>query len=66
MDSSKSIPTEKKDIHLALKTLKKVTKYVERAASNHLISYANILRKRKVFQEEDYFNLKTLNAEIAH
>ena len=35
-DGSKSIPTANKDIHLALKALKKVTKYVERVASNHL------------------------------
>ena len=28
MDGSKSIPTTNKDIHLSLKTLKEVTKYV--------------------------------------
>ena len=39
MHVSKSISTENKDIHIALKTLKKVSKYVERAASNHLTSY---------------------------
>ena len=58
MDGSKSIPTANKDIHLSLKTLKKVTKDVERSASNHLTPYANILRKRKRVQEEDEFNLK--------
>ena len=31
---------------------------MERAAYNHLISYANILRKRKIVQEEDEINLK--------
>ena len=39
MDGSKSIPTANKDIHIALKTLKKVPRDVERAASNHLTSY---------------------------
>ena len=33
---------------------------------NHLTSYVNILVKRKIFQEEDEFYLKTRNAEIAH
>ena len=36
MYGSKIIPTANKDIHLALKNLKEVTKYLERAASNHL------------------------------
>ena len=58
MDGSKIIPTANKDIHISLKTLKKLTTDVERAASNHLISYTNILRKRKIFQEENEFNLK--------
>ena len=52
MDGSKSIPNANKDIHLELKTLRKVTKYVERATSNHLTSYANILHKRKIVQEK--------------
>ena len=30
MDGSKSIPTENKDIHLVIKTSKKLTTYVER------------------------------------
>ena len=51
MDFIRSIPTVNKDIHLSLKTLKKVTKYVEIEASNHLTSYAKILRKRKIVQE---------------
>ena len=51
MDVSKSIPTVNKDIRLAIKTLKKETTYVEREASNHLVSYAKILRKRKRVQE---------------
>ena len=58
MDGSKSIPNSNKDIHLSLKTLKKATTYVERAASNHLTSYAKILRKREIDQEEGWFNLK--------
>ena len=58
MDGSKSIPTANKDIQLALKILKKVTIYVERTASNHLTSYANILHKRERVQEEDEFYLK--------
>ena len=53
MYDSKIIPTENKDIHLALKTLKKLTTYVEIAESNHLKSYANILRKRKIVQDDD-------------
>ena len=36
MDGSESISTANKYIDLALKTLKKVTTYVERATSNHL------------------------------
>ena len=36
MDGSKSITTANKDIRLLFKTLKKVTTYVEIAASNHL------------------------------
>ena len=47
MDSIKSIPTANKNINLALKTLKKVTTYVEISASNHLTSYAKILGKSK-------------------
>ena len=66
MDGSKSIPTTNKDINIPLKYLKRVTTDVEIAASNHLTSYANILRKRKIVQEKDEFNLKKLNAEIAH
>ena len=66
MDGSKSIRTANKDIHLSLKSLKKVKKYVERSAYNHLTPYANIPRNRKRVQEEDEFNLKKLNAEIAH
>ena len=58
MDGNKSISTANKDIHLALKHFNKVTIYVERAASNHLTSYTNIPRKRKIFQEEDEFYLK--------
>ena len=50
MGGNKSIPTANKDIHLALKTLKKVITYVERTASNHLTSYAKILHKRKIVQ----------------
>ena len=60
MDGSKIISTTNKDIHLSLKTLKKITTDVERAASNHLISYAKILRKRERYQEEEYFNLKNI------
>ena len=51
MDGSKIIPTANKDIHLSLKTLKKLTTDVERAESNHITSYAKILRKRKGVQE---------------
>ena len=51
MDDSKSIPTAKKDIHISLKTFKKVTTDVERAAYNHLTSYAKILRKSKYSKE---------------
>ena len=51
MDGRKSIPTANKYTHLALKTLKQVTIDMERAASNHLTSYANIIRKRKIFQK---------------
>ena len=58
MDGSKSIPTANKDINISLKTSKKVTKYVERSASNHLTSYAKIPSKREILQEEDEFNLK--------
>ena len=58
MDGSKIIPTANTDIHLTLKTLNKVITYAERAASNHLTSYAKILGKRKIVQEEDEFNLK--------
>ena len=58
MDGRKYISTANKDIHIALKTLKKVTTYVERAASNHLTSYAKIPCKRKSVQEEDEFYLK--------
>ena len=58
MYGSKSIPTTNKDIHIALKTLKKVTTYVEIAASNHLTSYAEILFNREIVQEEDVFYLK--------
>ena len=50
MDSRERIPTANKDIHIALKTLKKVPRDVERAASNHLTSYAKILCKRKIVQ----------------
>ena len=57
-DDRKSISTANKDINLALKTFKKVTIDVEKAVSNHLTPYANILRKRKIVQEEDEFNLK--------
>ena len=39
MDGSKSIPTANKDIHLAIKNLKKSTTYAEIAAYNHLESY---------------------------
>ena len=58
MDGRKSIFTANKDIHLVIKTLKKATKDVERAASNHLTSYAKILHNRKRIQEEDEFYLK--------
>ena len=58
MDGSKSIPTANKDIIILLKYFKKVTIYVERAASNHLTSYAKILRKKEIFKEEDEFNSK--------
>ena len=58
MDGRKNISTANKDIHIALKTLKKVTTYVERAASNHLTSYEKILHKRQRFQEEDKFYLE--------
>ena len=51
MDSSKSIPTANKDIHISVKTLNKFTTDVEKASSNHLKSYAKILRKRKIVQE---------------
>ena len=51
MDGSKIIPTANKDIHLSIKTLKRVIIDVERAESNHLTSYEKILRKRKRFQE---------------
>ena len=60
MYGSKSIPNANKDIHLSLKTLKKVTTNVEIASSNQLTSYANILRKRKIVQEEDEFNLRNI------
>ena len=46
MDGSKSMPTGNKDINLALKTLKRVTTFVEIAAYNLLTSYAKILHKR--------------------
>ena len=55
MDGRKSISTANEDIYLALKTLKKVAKDVEREASNHLTPYANIIFKRKRVQEEDEF-----------
>ena len=55
---NKCIPTANNDIHISLKTLKKVTTYVGRSASNHLTSNANIICKRKILQEEDEFNLK--------
>ena len=55
MDGSKSIPTENKDINLALKTLNKATKYVEISASNNLTKYSKILRKRKIVQEKRWF-----------
>ena len=58
MDGSKSIPTANKGIHLSLKTLKKLTTDVERAASNHLTSYSNIPHKRKIVQEEYELYLK--------
>ena len=58
MDGRKIISTANNDINLELKTLKKVTTAVGRAASNHLTSYANIMRKRKRVQEEDEFYLK--------
>ena len=44
MDGSKIIPTANKDIHLVLKKFKKLNTYVERSASNHITSYAKILR----------------------
>ena len=47
MNRSKSVPTANRDIYLAFINLKKVTKYLKRAASKHPTSYANILRKRK-------------------
>ena len=58
MDGSKSIPNANTDFHMSLKNLNKSTTYMERAAYNHLISYAKILRKREIVQEEDWFNLK--------
>ena len=60
MDGRKIISTANKDIRITLKALKKVSTDAERARaeSNHLTSYANILRKRKRFQEEDDFYLK--------
>ena len=59
MDFSKIIPTANKDIHLLLKTLKKVTIDVEIAAYNHLTSYAKNQKKNmKKIQKEDDFNLK--------
>ena len=58
MYGRKSISTANKDIHLALKNLKKVTTDLERAAFNHLRSYAKIIRKRKRVQQEDWFNLE--------
>ena len=60
MDGRKSMPTANKDIHLSLKSLKKVTTDAEIAASNHLTQYEKILRKREKVQEECEFNLKTL------
>ena len=58
IDGSKSIPTSNKDIHLALKKLKKVTTYVERATYNHLTSYEKIPRNKEIVQEEDEFYQK--------
>ena len=46
MDGSKIIPTANKDIHISLKTPKKVTPDVEIVASNHITSYGKILHKR--------------------
>ena len=57
------IPNSNKYIHLKLKILKKVTTYVERAASNHLISYAKILCKSKRVQEK---NLAALREEVLY
>ena len=58
MDGRKSISTANKDIHLALKTLNKVTTYAERASSNHLTSYEKGLVKSKIVQAEDVLYLK--------
>ena len=58
MYGRKSRSTANKDIHIALKTLKKVTMCVERAAYNHLTSYAKILSKREIVQAEYEFYLK--------
>ena len=58
MYGSKSIPTANKDINILLKTLNKVITYMEREASNHLTTYAKIIRKRKRVQQEDDFNPK--------
>ena len=66
IDGRESISNAKEDIHISLKILRKVTTDVGRAASNHFTAYSKILRKRKIFLEEDEFYLEKLNAEIAH
>ena len=63
MDGKKKISTSHRDIHLALKTLKKVTKDMETAASVHLSSYDRNVRKRKRVQEEDEFQMKRCKSE---
>ena len=67
MDGSKITPAANMDIHLALKFLKKVTKDVERAASNQLTSYMQRSHAiGKYYKDKMSFTLKTINAEIAH
>ena len=63
MDGKKTISTSNKDIHLALKTLRKVTTDMERSASNNLTI---IIRKKKRVQEEYAFYLSNTQCEIAH
>ena len=57
VNSKRNVSTKNADIHLALKTMKKLSNEVDKAASSHMNTYAKEVRKRKRVEEMD--NIKT-------